>query len=313
MPTSKIEAVSMSIPSQFRVRTMPHALPCRSRRLSLIHAILAIALSIVMMITPNPATAATDTGREIFIFLPAKLLDAMREQLVLRLPELIQKSGKLTLHLIELPSHRVIASLTVPARLSSDAKRRPEFQNGWKQIGKFIQQSKSDAGTDTTAVAIDLPTAFGKIAAIRLTEAAPEVLLIGNPLYDNPREPWFSMAPQYVFSDSSWLLPFGPFGQPVVPITPGSQFQIVSTKESWGFNSTHEYKTERFYRVGIQHKLQGQLQPITSDLATALQTLRSRTYETIPKVEIQYVSPNAKGQDERLWRQTVTNVAFEAE
>lgn len=292
---------------------MPFAVPFRRCRLSLIQTILAIALSITTMLAPDPAAGATDAGREIFIFLPAKLPNPMRQQLLLQIPELLQKSGKLTLHLIELPSHRVIASLTVPARLSSDAKRRPEFRNGFEQIGKFIQQSKSDAGTVTTAVAIDLPMAFGKIAAIRQTEAAPEVLLIGNPLYDNPREPWFSMAPQYVFSDSNWLLPLGPFGQPVAPITPGSQFQIVSTKESWGFNSTHEYKTERFYQVGIQQKLQGQLQPITSDLATALQTLRSRTYKTIPEVEIQYVSPNAEGRDERLWRQTVTNVAFETE
>ncbi|TVP94675.1 MAG: hypothetical protein EA381_19705 [Planctomycetaceae bacterium] len=235
----------------------------------------------------------------------------MAQQISLHLPNLIQKSGKLTLHLVETPSNRVIGSLSVPPRLTPEAMRRAEFRIGWAQIGKFIQQTSKADGPEASTVSIDLPGAFSKIAAIRLTDAAPEVLMIGNPLYNNPREPWFAMEPHFVFSDSAWLLPRGPFGQAIAPIPPGSQFQIVSTDENWGFDATHQSGTERFYRVGVQHRLEGNLQPITSDLGTALLSLRKRNYQEFPKLDLEQVAPNAIGEDDRIWKMTIPTVAFE--
>ncbi len=268
---------------------------------------------LLLSVASGTAGRAEDAGREVFIFAPAELPEPMRQQFMLQFQNLVQNSGKLSLHLIEIPSHRVIASLSVPARLTSDAKRRPEFRLGWQQIRKFLHQAEIDAGAETPTVSIDLPMAFGKIAAIRQTEAAPEVLMIGDPLYSNPREPWFAMSPHYIFSDSAWFLDRSPFSRSLAPIPPGSEFIIVSIDPNWGLDSTHQSGTERFYRVGVQQRLKGNLQPITSDFATAFRSLRLRQYQQLPQVEIKSISPNAIGRDDRIWRTTVATVTFEPE
>lgn len=225
--------------------------------------------------------ASAQAPREIFVFTPANLSKDMRSQMAEHLPVLIPKlpPGS-AFHLVEMPSRSTIATIELKTRLTAASKNQPAFRKPWASLTSFLRKESGLVDTDSANRAdyIDLPAVWGLLAELRRTKAAPEVIVIGHPLYHDPREKENSMVPNICFSDNHLLADRSPFGRQLRAITPGSQFILVAVDEKWGYNQKHEDMVERFYRLGCQHRLKGDLQPITPDLSSALTTLINHSY-----------------------------------
>ncbi len=250
----------------------------------------AVALRIACVWAGLALGASAQTPREIFVFAPANLSTKMRGEMAEHLPTLIPKlpPGS-AFHLIEMPSRATITTIELKTRLTAASKNQPAFRKAWASLTTFLRKQPDAPAVDSTERTdyIDLPAVWGLLAELRRTQAAPEVVVIGHPLYNDPREKQNSMLPNICFSDNHFLADRSPFGRKLRTITAGSQFILVTVDEKWGYNLKHEDMVERFYRLGCQHRLKGDLQPITPDLSTALTTLINRSYVAQATEELQ--------------------------
>lgn len=253
---------------------------------------------------------AAEEPREIFLCVPQTLPATMRDTLAQRLPKLIESlpAGS-ALHFIEVPKHQAVATIDLKTKLTSFARRQPAFVKAWTAIGKFLKEATPSSGAGVDAKTqdrtdyVNLPAIWGLLSELRRTSAAPEVVVIGHPLYHDPREKEHDMVPNVYFSDSHLTSHYSPFGQTLGAITPGANFIIVAVESNWGHNRNHEAQVERFYRLATQVRIKGELQPITPDLASAMALLEKKNYA--PQT-VETLKP-----DTRVWKHFVNDVKYE--
>ena len=174
---------------------------------------------------------------------------------------------------------KTIAQFSVPdARAFNSPKTRAnQFAPAIRELKLFLAQvhqkpTNSHSGFEA---AIRLPQFLDLLAGTTTTDAKPSVLLIGSPLYQDAKEPAFSMVDGYFPSDghlqaSREKSVYGFSGDTTA--APPLSLHWLYFGDPW-VSDLHKEKITRFWTLYLERR-GGELAAFTGDLPIALQSFR---------------------------------------
>jgi hypothetical protein len=174
---------------------------------------------------------------------------------------------------------KTIAQFSLPeARAFNSPKTRAnQFAPAIRDLKLFLaeERHKPTNAHSSFEAAIRLPQFLDFVAGITATNSKPSILLIGSPLYQDAKEPAFSMVDGYFPSDghlqaSREQSVYGFSGDNTV--FPPLIVHWIYFGDPW-LNDLHKEKVTRFWTLYLERR-GAQLAAFTGDLPIALQSFR---------------------------------------
>jgi hypothetical protein len=234
----------------------------------------------------SPSTRANDSGAgeqpaSSFVIGLSPFLDkSVKDEVYRSVVRLVVEDLPLnsTLAVYDAFELKTITKLSLPnARVFSSSKTRAnQFAPAIRDLKMFLAQEHPKPANSHLSFegAIRLPQLLGFLAETPTTNAKCSVLLIGSPLYQDAKEPAFSMVDGYFPSDghlqaSREKSVFGFSGDNEV--TPHLILHWIYFGDPW-VSDLHKEKVTRFWTLYLERR-GAQLAAFTGDLPTALQSL----------------------------------------
>lgn len=202
--------------------------------------------------TSNDGAASMLEGKtlpqnyEWFIFLAGPLGEPQSTGVKQELQRLVAKVARPSdvIHVISAPEHAPIATFKVP-----DAVQRARLREcaaAFQKVAKFLAAASggSSAGNQVQAPAIP-----STVLALRRTAFPIQVLVAGNPIYQEDRQAGWSFAGGYVPTDASLGAKSCPFGNGVGKLPEGTQVRWLTPTANWGADTRHRTSVIRFYQL----------------------------------------------------------------
>lgn len=206
---------------------------------------------------------------------------------------------------------------------SNPAYRHPKAKINYnKQVVNALLQFASVArkpqGGSEPAIpgAIRMPQALEFIGANYPTTQDSDVILLGSPLYDDPKNSIFAMSKNRIPGDghltnSRSNTPFGIRGQSA-HLTK-RRIHLAFMNDDWQQNEHHAYFVHRFWTLFIEGQ-GGQLSSFTSDLPTMFQRVKTKApapkhdykLEPTDKLEMILVRPPAVKQQTSIYERPLS-------
>lgn len=146
---------------------------------------------------------------------------------------------------------------------------------------QFARSAKAPQGENEPSVvgAIRLPQALLFIGQDYPVTQNSDVILLGSPLYDDPKDKPFSMRPNHIPGDGHLtktrsVTPYGIKGQDV--LLAKRRIHLAFPDDSWKQDDHHSYYVHRFWTLFCEAQ-SGQLATFTSDLPTLFQRIKANT------------------------------------
>src|SRR6266850_8342476 len=246
------------------------------RRAAFIFGLLSICLSV--MATPNSTPAPQPYIIGISPYLDKAVKDDVYRSLIRLLVEDLPLNSTLTVYdAFEL---KTIAQVTLPnARVFNSPKTRAnQFAGAIRELKLFLAQEHAKPADSHLGFqdAIRLPQFLDFLAEnLPATNHQPALLLIGSPLYQDAREPGFSMVDGYFPSDGHLQASreqsiFGLTANAAT--TPSLAIHWLYFRDPW-VSDLHKEKVTRFWTLYLERR-GALLAAFTSDLPTALQSFQ---------------------------------------
>jgi hypothetical protein len=244
-----------------------------------------VALCSLSFSPPNSSAAGQGTGSEspsrfiigISPFLDKSVKDEVYRGIVRLVVEDLPLNSALAIYdAFEL---KTIAQFSLPdARAFNSPKTRAnQFAPAIRDLKLFLAEERhkptnSHSGFES---AIRLPQFLDFLAGTTMTNSRPSVLLIGSPLYQDAKEPGFSMVDGYFPSDghlqaSREQSVYGYSGDSTT--APPLTLHWVYFGDPW-VSDLHKEKITRFWTLYLE-RCGAQLAAFTGDLPIALQSFR---------------------------------------
>ena len=145
---------------------------------------------------------------------------------------------------------------------------------------KFAKAAREPQGGNEPSIvgAIRLPHALRFIGLNYPTAHPADLILLGSPLYDDPKEQDFSMRQHHIPGDghlthSRRATPYGIKGQ--ATLLTKRRVHIGFPNDSWKLDDHHAFYVRRFWTLFIEGQA-GLLSTFTSDLSTLFQRVKTR-------------------------------------
>ncbi len=229
--------------------------------------------------------AAADPAATFIIGLSPYLEKSAKDPVFRRLVRLVLEDLPLhsQLEIYDAYHLKSITRIEIPAAavFQSPKTRANQFGPAISQLKLFLalDQPRPDAGKTDLADAVRLPQFCDFLArngSARAPADSPTLLLIGSPLYRDPREPAFSMVDGYYPSDAHLQAGreqsiYGYAAATNAP--PGPQVYWSWPADPW-LNDLHQEKVERFWALYLERR-GGRLVSFTADPPTAFAAFRA--------------------------------------
>ena len=235
------------------------------KRLSQNSWIFALVVMLGTGCSTNSPHSNSSTGQsEWFLFVADGLPEPVLQSAARQFQELL--SGRAqpgdVIHLISTPSHSPVASLVVPDGNHNARLRDPSVKAAARKLKSLFTVS-SNPGSGQ----IQLPSVAATVRSLRRTEFPCRVVLIGTPIYDEPRQQGWSMTGGMVPTDGALNAEHSPFNNDT-KFPNGTQIAWLSSTTDWGDDPAHRDAVTRFNRLYLQTQ-NGQLTRMTADAETA--------------------------------------------
>ncbi len=144
---------------------------------------------------------------------------------------------------------------------------------------QFAKSAKEPSGALKPSVigAVRLPQ-FLRVVAQQIPGQDTDILILGHPLYDDPKDRKFSMAGGLSPNDGHIQVSRSdsPFGlKEAGKNLNGLRIHYVFGNEDWAINDAHQFHVHRFWNLFIAEQ-GGTLATFSGDLATALENVRAK-------------------------------------
>ncbi|GJL49745.1 MAG: hypothetical protein NPIRA01_09720 [Nitrospirales bacterium] len=188
---------------------------------------------------------------------------------------------------------RTLGMFTVP---NKSAYRHPKAKlQANRQVVKalltFAKQAREPQGNNEPSVsgALRLPQALRFIGENYPAIQESDLILLGSPIYDDPKEKDFSMTGNHIPGDGHLIharsdTPYGIKGQDT--LLNKRRVHIGFADERWKRDDHHGYFVKRFWDVFIQRQ-GGALSTFTSDLPTLLGRVKAKSPAPTQTYEMQ--------------------------
>ena len=214
--------------------------------------------------TKSPHATETAGHAEWFLFLADGLPEPVLQSAAQQFQDLLSARAQPgdVIHLVSTPSHRPIASLVVPEGNHNARLRDSSVKAATRKL-KALFTASSNRGSGQ----IQLPSVAATVRSLRRTEFPSRVVLIGSPIYDDPRQQGWSMTGGMVPTDGALGAEHSPFNNET-NFPNGTQISWLSATTDWGDDPAHRDAVTRFNRLYLQTR-NGQLTRMTADAETA--------------------------------------------
>lgn len=213
---------------------------------------------------------------------------------------------------------------------SNPAYRHPKAKINYnKQVVNALLQFASAArrpqgGVEPTVIgAIRMPQALQFIGANYPTTQDSDVILLGSPLYDDPKDKIFTMSKYRIpgdghFTNNRSNTPYGIKGQ--ASLLAKRRVHLAFLNEEWKQDDHHGYFVERFWTLYIEG-LSGQLSSFTRDLPTMLQRVKAKApapkhdykVELTDKLEMILLRPPVVKQQTSIYERPLSTSPLDSE
>ncbi len=220
-----------------------------------------------------------------------------------------------------------LGAFVVPA---NPAYRHPKAKINYnKQVVNALLQFASAArkpqgGSEPTVTgAIRMPQALEFIGANYPTTQDSDVILLGSPLYDDPKDKIFTMSKNRIPGDGHLTntrsnTPYGIRGQS--SHLTKRRIHLAFMNEDWQQGDQHAYFVRRFWTLFIEGQ-GGQLATFTSDLPTMFQRVKTKALvpkhdyklEPTDKLEMILVRPPVVKQQTSIYERPLSSTPLDAE
>lgn len=226
----------------------------------------------------NSASDNKATGNhEWFVFLthglPEQVLTDVKVQLQSVIADVAREQD--VVHVISAPDHRPIASLAIPRGDSRTRLRHPESKRQLQRIGRFLQATR-----DEQAHQLQIPAIPATVLSLRRTGYPAQIVLVGDPIYHDPRQTGWSMVDGFVPTDASVTSPICPFGSGVATFPEQTEITWLTPTSTWGADHLHQSAVTRFYQIFFRQN-GGHLARITADTTSAFSLAGTRLNDEI--------------------------------
>lgn len=250
--------------------------------------------ALLFLLTLNPGSTRADSPAETsspsptaqtrYVFGLSPFLDhASKERVFRHVVRFLLEDAPCgsTLHAVDAFHIQTIATLDIPAReaFASPKTRTTQFREPIQQIRRFLAaepQRPASPGLNFEH-AIRLPQLLDFVSRnLTAPDRTVVVAVLGSPLYQDDKEPGFSMTQGYFPSDGHLLAARDKsvFG------LQGREHALEGVQVVWGYfgepwaNELHRDKISRFWTLYVQRQ-GGRLGTFTGDLPTAFHSLRA--------------------------------------
>lgn len=204
---------------------------------------------------------------------PEAQMQIVRE-LVATLSEHVERGEEA--HIVDAATQALIASFVVPDRSAFEQPKAKLKVNriAIKALARFAQESQADPDRIGQ---IDLPAFLRHIGETWPADTQGDILVLGSPIFDDPRAPAFSMLDIRVPGDgnigvSRDVSPYGALGQD--GRLSGYTVYFGTLGNGWAVDDRYAYFVERFWSLNIAAR-GGRLAALTADLPTILAQVKS--------------------------------------
>ena len=166
-------------------------------------------------------------------------------------------------HVIAAPSHRPVASFTVPSGSRNARLRDSSIRSDLAKV-KTLFESSSESWGDQ----LQLPALASTVRSLRDTDFTPRVILVGNPIYQDSKQSGWSMSGGIVPSDGALASSATPFYSAGSEFSDGTTISWLVPVADWGVDQPHRNAVTRFWRLFIQQR-GATLTRLTVDSSTA--------------------------------------------
>src|SRR6266850_684018 len=252
------------------------------RRAAFIFGLLSICLSV--MAAPNSTPAPQPYIIGISPYLDKSVKDDVYRSLIRLLVEDLPLNS--TLAVYDAFELKTIAQVTLPnARVFNSPKTRAnQFAGAIRELKLFLAQEHAKPADSHLGFqdAIRLPQFLDFLAEnLPATNHQPALLLIGSPLYQDAKEPGFSMVDGYFPSDGHLqasreksVFGFTPDNQPASAMV----IHWVYFGDPW-ISDLHKEKVTRFWTLYLERR-SAQMGVFSGDLLTTVQGFRQAAADT---------------------------------
>ena len=211
-------------------------------------------------------------------------------------------------HFLLTPGQEPLATMTVPAGNRNRRLRSQELGDGLRKLIPYL-----NAETATGSQQVNLPAVPATLRSLRRTQFPARVIIVGTPLYDDPRQGDWSMADGKVPTDAALEAPECPFNMGVVDFPEDTIVEWFTPTSKFGVDHVHEEAITRFYRLFFQ-KHKAELTHLTANIALALDGQASQFPDILlPQPSSELMRTARLETSERQPRQTNKPVLEEAE
>jgi len=200
-----------------------------------------------LTVAMNNVSQKESTAHEWFIFVAAGLPSSVMSPVGKELQTLIGTTARTgdVVHVVLTPTHQPISTITVPHGTRRTRLRKPAVLNEFRRLAEVFR-SETD-GADTQ---LQVPVIPATVRALRATDSPVRVILVGDPLYDDPLQQGWSMIGGYVPTDTSIKDPRSPFR--TVHSLEDTEISWLTPSSNWGADHGHREAVIRFYRLFFQ-------------------------------------------------------------
>lgn len=214
--------------------------------------------------TKSPDATEATGHAEWFLFLADGLPEPVLQSAAQQFQDLLSARAQPgdVIHLVSTPSHRPVASLVIPEGNHNARLRDSSVKAATRKLKALFSASPNRGSSQ-----IQLPSVAATVRSLRRTEFPSRVVLIGSPIYDDPRQQGWSMTGGMVPTDGALNAEHSPFNN-ATNFPNGTQISWLSATTDWGDDPAHRDAVTRFNRLYLQTR-NGQLTRMTADAETA--------------------------------------------
>lgn len=259
--------------------------PQSSNRRRLMKILNLLLLAMLLLLGVSSPASARDIAIGLSPYLEAPAAERQVKSVLIFLTETLEPGD--TCFIFDAYRVQSLGAFVVP---SNPAYRHPKAKINYnKQVVNALLQFASAArkpqgGSEPTVTgAIRMPQALEFIGANYPTTQDSDVILLGSPLYDDPKDKIFTMSRNRIPGDGHLThnrgnTPFGIRGQ-AAHLTK-RRIHLAFQNEDWRQSDNHGYFVHRFWTLFIEGQ-GGQLATFTSDLPTMFERLKTKAL--VPK------------------------------
>ncbi len=265
---------------------------------------LATVLVLVGCSQPEPTSNTNAENTEWFVVISNGMPQTVMNETAQQLQELIGRHAVPgdVVHVISTPSHQCLASLEVP---QGQFNSRLKNQGVRGELGRlkplFEAQPTSDPGQ------LQIPRLSSTVCSLRRTQFPSRVIVVGTPIYHDPRQRGWSMTGGMVPTDGALNAQHSPFNTPT-RFPEGTKISWLTPQSEWGEDAAHQESVQRFNRLYLQER-GAALSRMTAEPGTAFRfDVPQFSEKLVPREEepgMRFVSVHSARPDEPPGRATV--------